>query len=333
MSFLVSCFIWSEYAFTADITIEAVYTLNVYTVSLPENPIGYQVKAETDKVAHGESFRFTVEAAEGYDADALVVTANGNELAAVDGVYTLEGVDNDIAIEVSGIADITAPQVTVTVENNTWREFLNTITFGLFFNKTQNVTIDATDTGSGINEVLYHITDRQLTPSELETVSWTAYTDTFHLDGDGQYVIYTKVTDNAGNSACICTDGLVIDTATPQINGIKDGGVYYGNVTFTVTDDSIDRITVNGEAVGGKEITLKPAKGTQEIVITDKAGNRVVLTVTVNEVVPTEPQPGQPDGGPTTGDNNILWLCTVLMLLAMASCCWLVLNNRKKETA
>ena len=318
---------------TADITVEAVYTLNVYTVSLPENPIGYQVKAETDKVAHGESFRFTVEAAEGYDADALVVTANGNELAAVDGVYTLEGVDNDIAIEVSGIADITAPQVAVTVENNTWRDFLNTITFGLFFNKTQNVTIYATDTGSGIDEVLYYIADRQLTPGELETVSWTAYTDTFHLDGDGQYVIYTKVTDNAGNSACICTDGLVIDTATPQINGIKDGGVYYGNVTFTVTDDSIDRITVNGEALSGREITLKPAKGTQEIVITDKAGNRVVMTVTVNEVVPTEPQHGQPDGGATTGDNNILWICTVLMLLAMASCCWLVLSNRKKEKA
>ena len=124
-----------------------------------------------------------------------------------------------------------------------------------------------------------------------------------------------------------------IRTADEAVSGIKDGGVYYGAVTFTVADDSIAQITVNGKSVSGEKITLQPAKGAQEIVIIDKAGNRVVMTVTVNEATPTQPQPEKPGDDPTTGDDNILWICSVLMILAMAACCWLLISNRKKETA
>ena len=318
---------------TADMTVEAVYTKNIYTVNLPQNPVGYQVKADTDKVTHGDSFRFTVETDEGYNAEELVVKVNGTEITPADGVYTVEAVEDDLVIEVTGIVDTAVPEASITVAENTWHEFLNTVTFGLFFKQTQDVTITATDVGSGIGKILYHVSDRQLTVSDLENVAWNTYDGAFHIDADGQYVIYAKVTDKAGNMTLISTDGMVIDTAAPQVSGIKDGGVYYGAVTFTVSDDSIAQITVNGKSVSGEKITLQPAKGAQEIVIIDKAGNRVVMTVTVNEVAPTQPQPEKPGDDPTTGDDNIVWICSVLMILAMAACCWLLISNRKKETA
>ena len=179
--------------------------------------------------------------------------------------------------------DCTAPIAAVTVGTNTWTEFLNTITFGLFFKDTQEAVIEADDAVSGLDSVWYLVSSEPVTLDTLEKAEWTAYTKAVSLGTDGNYVVYAKVLDKAGNLCYVSSDGLVIDTTAPVVSGIVDGGEYTNEVTFTVSDANIDTITINGEEVSGSEFTLLPAEGQQVIVITDMAGNTITLTVTVKE--------------------------------------------------
>ncbi|MGN0462684.1 MAG: hypothetical protein ACI4HZ_09610 [Ruminococcus sp.] len=77
------------------------------------------------------------------------------------------------------------------------------------------------------------------------------------------------------------------DIAAPVISGVEDGKTYCSAQTVTVSDnDAIDRVTVNGTEVTLDErnqFTLSPANGTQEIIATDKAGNRKTVTVAIND--------------------------------------------------
>ena len=259
-----------------------------YTVTLPENPEGYTVTTEDPvKLKHLASFEFRVTVSEGYNGDSMKVFANNVELTAADGVYTIANITADQKVTVTGVADITAPEVEVEVEGNTWREFLHTITFGLFFSKTVDAKITAADSGSGINSKYILVSSEPIAMEELETASWQAYTDPVKLEPDGEYIVYAKVVDNAGNIRYASSDGLVLDATAPSVTGIVDGGVYEGDVTFTVSDRYIASVTVNGEEVTGDVFTLHPAEGAQTIVVKDRAGNTTTLTVTVNRIPDT----------------------------------------------
>lgn len=264
---------------------------SVCQITLPEDPEGYSITTEDNpKIFIGSDFSFQVSVNEGYDSADMKVYANNVELTAVDGVYTVTNVMTDVKISVTGVADKTAPEVTVIVAENAWTKFLNTITFGLFFNKTQDAKITATDAGSGVYGVYYHISTKPIAQSALETTAWQAYTSKVKLDPDGAYIVYAKVVDNAGNIRYASSDGLVLDATAPSVSGIEDGGVYTGEVTFTVQDDYIDTVTINGKVVEGSVFTLSPADEAQTIVITDKAGNQITINVTVQEASePDEP--------------------------------------------
>ena len=62
--------------------------------------------------------------------------------------------------------DIEKPTGEIIIGTNKWREFLNTLTFGLFFKETQTVTINAAD-NSGTVFISYLVTDRDLSEAEL----------------------------------------------------------------------------------------------------------------------------------------------------------------------
>ena len=75
-----------------------------HTVTIPENA-GYTVTGEKT-VKNGEDYTFTVTVSEGYDAANMVVKVNGEEVTAVDGVYTVENVSSDMTITVEGVKKI-----------------------------------------------------------------------------------------------------------------------------------------------------------------------------------------------------------------------------------
>ena len=182
--------------------------------------------------------------------------------------------------------DIEKPTGEIIIGTDKWHEFLNTLTFGLFFKDTQTVTINASDNSGETVTVEYLLSDKELTKMELDGMTFTAYTAPFGIDPDNEYIIYVRLTDNAGNTDYICSDGIVLDGTSPVITGIEDGKIYCEAQTVTVDEKYVNTITVNGTEVTLDEngsFVLSPAEGEQRIVVTDKAGNTAEMTVTVND--------------------------------------------------
>ena len=178
------------------------------------------------------------------------------------------------------------PTGEIKISENSWKSFLNNITFGLFFKDTQTVTITAADNSGETVTVEYLLSDKELTKAELDGMTFTAYTAPFGIDPDNEYIIYVKLTDKAGNMDYICSDGIVLDGTSPVITGIENGKTYCEAQTVTVDEKYVDTVTVNGTAVtldATGSFTLAPADGGQKIVVTDKAGNTAEMTVTVND--------------------------------------------------
>ena len=182
--------------------------------------------------------------------------------------------------------DIEKPTGKISLDTNEWKTLLNTITFGLFFKDTQTVTITATDNSGDAVKIGYLLSAKELTEAELASAAFTAYTAPFGIDPDNEYIIYVRLTDNAGNTDYICSDGIVLDGTSPVITGIENGKTYCEAQTVTVDEKYVDTVTVNGTAVTLDEngsFVLSPADGGQKIVVTDKAGNTAEMTVTVND--------------------------------------------------
>jgi The GLUG motif./Domain of unknown function. len=105
--------------------------------------------------------------------------------------------------------DKTAPTGTVTVSNNNWKSFLNTITFGLFFKETVNVSITGEDSLSGVKTIEYQKVSDKTAYDENGT--WTTY-NAFTVSPNEKCIVYAKITDKAGNITIINSNGVVVYT-------------------------------------------------------------------------------------------------------------------------
>ena len=181
--------------------------------------------------------------------------------------------------------DIEKPTGEIIIGTNKWSEFLNELTYGLFFKDTKTVTINASD-NSGIVFVSYLVTDQDLSEAELQSLVFGGYEEPFCIDPNGEYIVYVMLVDESLNITYLRSDRITLDNVLPVISGIEDGKTYCEAQTVTITEKYIDTVTVNGTAVTLDEngsFALSPANGKQKIVVTDKAGNTAEMTVTVND--------------------------------------------------
>ena len=181
--------------------------------------------------------------------------------------------------------DTEKPTGEIVVGTNKWREFLNKLTFGLFFKDTQTVTINAAD-NSGTVFVSYLVTDRDLSEAELGSLVYRAYDEPFLIEPNGEYIVYAMLVDESLNITYLRSDRVTLDNVQPVISGIEDGKTYCEAQTVTVDEKYVDTVTVNGTEVELDEsgsFTLSPAEGGQKIGAADKAGNTAEVTVTVND--------------------------------------------------
>ena len=180
--------------------------------------------------------------------------------------------------------DIEKPTGEIIIGTNKWREFLNKLTFGLFFKDTQEVTINAFD-NSGTVFVSYLVTDRDLSETELGSLVYNAYDEPFLIEPNGEYIVYAMLVDESMNITYLRSDRITLDNIRPVIGGIENGKTYCESQTVTIDEKYIDTVTVNGTKVTLDEnggFTLSPADGEQKIIVTDKAGNTAEMTVTVH---------------------------------------------------
>ena len=182
--------------------------------------------------------------------------------------------------------DTEKPTGEISVGTNKWNTLLNNITFGLFFNETQTVTVDASDNSGDEVKIEYLLSAVELTEAELSGKSFTEYADAFSINPDNEYIIYVKLTDKSNNVAYISSQGIVLDGTSPVISGIDNGKTYCEAQTVTVIEKYIDTVTVNGKSVTldeNNQFVISPADGEQRIVVADKVGNMASVAVTVND--------------------------------------------------
>ena len=188
--------------------------------------------------------------------------------------------------------DSEKPTGEIKISENSWKSFLNNITFGLFFKDTQTVTVTAADNSGETVKIEYLLSNKELTEAKLTNTAFTVYTAPFSINPDNEYIIYVRLTDKTGNVSYICSDGIVLDGTSPVIKGIENGKTYCKAQTVTIDEKYVDTVTVtvNGTPNGtpvtldeNNSFVLSPADGEQKIIVTDKAGNTTEMTVTVND--------------------------------------------------
>ena len=252
-----------------NITVKAQWEINQYTITFDTNggseiaPItqdyGTEITAPDNPTRKGYTFKgWDKEIPETMPAENITITARWR--------------------------DTEKPTGEIIIGTNKWNEFLNELTFGIFFKDTQEVTINAVD-NSGVVFVSYLVTDRELSEAELNSLVFRAYEEPFRIDPNGEYIIYVMLVDENINITYLRSDRITLDNIQPVISGIENGKTYCEAQTVTADEKNVDTVTVNGTAVtldadGG--FVLPPTNGEQKIVVTDKAGNNAELTVTVN---------------------------------------------------
>jgi len=258
------------------------------TITLPvENEqVGYTLTANSTQVRYNDGTVIRIVLDSGYTrGDSFRVTATNGTVTLVGGAYYLQNVTEDTVVTVEGIVDSTAPTAEITVKGNSWSKFVDKITFGLFFNETQDVTITANDAGSGVDRIYYYLSDTPLTLEQVKALAdtnWTEYAGKFSISAEQKYVVYAKVTDNWGNATYISSDGLILDMTAPVISGVENGKTYYTTQKVTANDTNLKELTLDGVAFDG---TI-PGNVDKVYTITakDKAGNSTTFSITMKPI-------------------------------------------------
>ena len=180
-----------------------------------------------------------------------------------------------------------APEGSIGIQKSGMRNFLRTVSFGLLFNSDVDVTVDSSDSLSGIKKVEVYKAEQELSEKELADVSWSEYTTSIHETAKDakHFVYYTRITDIAGNKVIVNSNGVTFDTTAPVIKGISSNGIYYTTQKVYVVDPSLKSLTINNKQFASGVSIVGNVNATYTITATDEAGNTTTFTVTMKPIV------------------------------------------------
>lgn len=183
-----------------------------------------------------------------------------NELS--DGVHRLLVTQTDLAgntsdaVSIEFKIDATGPTGEINIRENKFTSFLNTITFGMFFKQNVEVKFESSDgaNGSGIKTTEYlclkldeNTREFQTEADAIKAGGWTEVpaNKSFTMSGNdllGKFIIYARITDNAGNVTCINSNGVVV---------YKDSTTTVDSLTFDKTSEEplTANVALNGNTI------------------------------------------------------------------------------------
>lgn len=194
-----------------------------------------------------------------------------------DGVYTLEAWAKDAATDINDknkntsgkakqtiMVDTHGPSpFTAQVETNTFTQLLNSLTFGLFFDKTTDVVLEAKDDVSGIDSITYSLYATDSTSAnpgagggtlvETKRVSGKEKA-VFSVTPNFQGYVYAEAKDKAGNTTKLSTDGFTINSNLPRVKATATKGSQPYDGDWSKEDVSV-KLTFDKTAAGGGTVS------------------------------------------------------------------------------
>lgn len=130
------------------------------------------------------------------------------------------GITDAKKVEIS--IDTVAPAGEIRIKDNSFTgRLLNIVNFRYFFSRTVNVNITGTDDTSGIDTIEYQ---KVASTADYDKDGVWIKGSSLTVDPGEKFIIYARITDNAGHQTIINSDGIVVYTdvaAVSEMNFIK----------------------------------------------------------------------------------------------------------------
>ncbi len=141
-------------------------------------------------------------------------------------------------------------------DENSWREVVETLTFGLFKNNKVTAEAQAKDATSPIKKITYYKSNdyRALSKEELENLHRENKfcSEPITVEADEVFVVYARISDRAGNVVYVGTNGIVVDLTESVVEirpeKANDSGYYNDDVKVDISVNDNDKDKGLGES-------------------------------------------------------------------------------------
>lgn len=164
------------------------------------------------------------------------------------------GITDAKKVEIS--IDTVAPAGEIRIKDNSFTgRLLNIVNFRYFFSRTVNVNITGTDDTSGIDTIEYQKAART---ADYDKDGVWIKGSSLTVDPGEKFIIYARITDNAGHQTIINSDGIVVYTdvaAVSEMNFIKSSRKNQ-DAGLTLNGNTIAEITKDGNRLEAGNYTV-----------------------------------------------------------------------------
>lgn len=169
--------------------------------------------------------------------------------------------------------DTTAPSAKIELDKAVWDNLVSTLTFGLFKNYSVTAVATGSDATTDIYDIVYYKSNESTALKEdqldvlFEEGKFTK--ETITVSADERFVVYARITDLAGNTKYISTDGVIYDktesviTITPP--EANENGYYNKDIVIPISvNDAVNADTAYSGIKAINYIVEKDGRKTQE---------------------------------------------------------------------
>lgn len=271
---------------TYKITTSNVYGEDGYTIE-PQSNCGYDIDDNDVLVleqAENSYFMFTIDVMDGYTVtDDFKVVVDGTELTADDdGVYSFL-VTKDVTIEVEGIADITAPEISIydpndysAIEPDEGKDAIVASGSFVFAVDSYDAGTDVVESGFAFSDTEYDYSTDEAIAELIDALDWNTedYIDVYSQYGIGY--IYAYAIDGAGNIA-VTSVKVFNDTKAPTFSAlITEHGT---KAIVSITDEMSDIAAVSVMGIDSDYVATEHSEGTSVVTISGLPNGTYAITV------------------------------------------------------